>query len=185
MATVSNPMNGLTLNGMNAALRFYQISLDSAEQLMKLNLDLSKQCLDQQTKTVRDMTGVSDPQELFKCLNQMASQSIGQAMENSRSAYDVIAHAQEDLSQLIAENVGAFNDQLTSAFGTFGQTPPAGADFALNAVKSSIASLLETMNSFANVAKQTTESAVDGFKSAAMSSTPLATSKPAKSIPNS
>jgi hypothetical protein len=130
------------------------------------------------------MSGVSDPQALFKCLNQMANQSIEQAVGNSRSAYGVVAHAQEELSQLIAENVGAFNGQLTSPFGAFVQNAPAGSDFALNAVKSSIAAVIETMNSFANAAKQTTEMADVGFK-ASVSTAPNAASRPAKHSTNS
>lgn len=172
MFATNEQLSKLSLSGVESALRFAQISLDSAERLVKLNLELSKQSLEGNVKAARDLAGVSDPQEVFSRVNQIASQSVEQAVAGSRSAYEIVSQAQTELSSLVEENVDAFNKALISSVETFAKTQQTpGADVAVVGLKNTLAAATAAVNTFTKAAQQAGQFADASFKAAGQATT--------------
>jgi phasin family protein len=166
MFATNEQFSKLSLNGFESALRFAQISLDSTERLIKFGLEVSKQSLEENVKAARDLSGVQDPQEVFKRVSQIASGSIEQAVTNSRNVYEIVSRAQGEITRLTEENVGNFNKALISSIESFAKNSPAGSDVALNTVKTTIAAAAAAVNSLTKAAQQAAEFADSSVKAA-------------------
>jgi phasin family protein len=121
MTATSAQWNNIPLNSLQAAIRFNQISLESAERLLKLGLEFSTQYLEQNIRVLHGLSDVSDPQEAYSRFNQLSNQSVEQALNSSRKMFEVMAQAQAELSELAGANVGAFNQAFTTSINPFGQ----------------------------------------------------------------
>ncbi|WP_337883464.1 phasin family protein [Chromobacterium haemolyticum] len=137
MSISNEQLNKLSLNGLETIFRFSQITLDSAERLVKLNLEISKQSLEENVKIAKQLSGVTDPQEAVSHLNKLATQNIDTALANSRNLYDIVSSAQSELTKLAEENLGSFNKSLIGAIESAAKNAPAGSDAALNAAPAS------------------------------------------------
>ena len=166
MFATNEQLSKLSLNGYETALRFAQISLDSTERLVKFGLEVSKQSLEENVKDARELSGVTDPQEVINRVNQIASQSVEQAVANSRGVYEIVSQAQNEIAHLAEENVGAFNNALISSIESLGKNSPAGSDVAINTVKTGIAAAAAAVNSFTKAAQQAAEFADASVKAA-------------------
>lgn len=156
----------LSLTGVEAVLRFAQISLDSAERLVKFNLESSKQSLEENVKVAKELSTVSDPQQALTQINKLTTQSIDKAVANSRQLYEIVSAAQSEFTRLAEENLGSFNKSLITAIESAAKTAPAGSDSALNAVKTSIAAAAAAVNTFSKAAQQVAEFTDSSVKAA-------------------
>ena len=118
MSTSNEQLSKFSLNGLESALRFAQISLEGTERLVRLNLDASKQTLEQHAKAVKELAQASNPQEAFNQLNQLAGQSLTKALAHSHSTYEIFTRTQSELSKLAEENLGAFNKSVNQVIDT-------------------------------------------------------------------
>lgn len=166
MSISNEQLNKLSLNGLETIFRFSQITLDSAERLVKLNLEISKQSLEENVKIAKQLSGVTDPQEAVSHLNKLATQNIDTALANSRNLYDIVSSAQSELTKLAEENLGSFNKSLIGAIESAAKNAPAGSDAALNAVKSSVAAAAAAVNTFSKAAQQVVEFTDSSVKAA-------------------
>ncbi|OWY38797.1 phasin [Xenophilus sp. AP218F] len=166
MSFSNEQLSKLSLTGLESTLRFAQISLDSAERLVKLNLEISKQSLEEHTQAAKKLAGITDPQEALNQLNKLATQSIDKAVNNSRSLYEIVSAAQGELTKLAEESVGLFNKSLISSIESAAKSAPAGSDATLNAVKNSVAAAAAAVSTFSKAAQQVVEFTDSSVKAA-------------------
>lgn len=186
-ATITTPeyFSKLSLNGFESVLRFAQISLDSTERLVKLGLELSKQSLEDNVKAARELSHVSDPQEVFTRVNQLASNSVEKAVANSRNVYDIVSQAQTQITHLAEENVGEFNKALISSIESIAKNNPVGgSEIAVNTVKTTIAAAAAAVNSFTKAAQQAAELVDSSVKTATNATAEAVKSSAAKRAAN-
>lgn len=166
MSLSNEQLSKLSMTGIESTLRFAQIALDSAERLVKLQLDVSKQALEDHTKAAKQLSELKDTQEAVNHLNKLATQNIDKAVSHSRNLYEVVSGAQSELSKLAEESVGLFNKSLISSIESFAKNAPAGSDATLNAVKTSMAAAAAAVNTFSKAAQQVAEFTDSSVKAA-------------------
>lgn len=171
MSATNEQWSKLSFTGLETALRFAQVSFDGAERLVKLNLDISKQSLEENVKAVRELSGVADPQEVFNRVSQIASQAFEQAVNNSRNVYEIVSCTQAELTRLAEENSGVINRAWTTSIEDFAKNTPAGSDLAFDTVKNTIAATTTALSNFNKVAEQVTVIAEAGGKAASIATT--------------
>ena len=119
MTTSNEQFAKLSANGLEAAFRVAQITLDSAERFAKLSLELSKQTLEENVKLARELSEVKDPQEALNRVNKLTAQGLEQAVANSRNVYDIVSQTQSELAKrsfLDKNSVSIFrNNSLTAS----------------------------------------------------------------------
>lgn len=166
MFTTNEQFSKFSLGGVETALRFAQISLDSTEKLVKFNLEVSKQSLEDNIKVAQDLAGAKDPQEAVARINKLATQSVEQAVTNSRNVYEIVTQAQGELAKLAEENLGTLNKSLINVIEDIAKNAPAGSEVTVNAVKTSVAAAAAAINSFTKAAQQVNEFAETSVKAA-------------------
>ena len=157
MFAINESFSKISANGVEAALRFAQISLDGTERLVKLQLELSKQALEDQVKATQELSKVKYPQEALQKVNALSGQNAEKAVSHSRELYDIVSTTQASLTRLAEEQLGQFNKVLAGSLDGLSQNAPAGSDALLNAFKSSFAATASAINTLQRAAQQVAE----------------------------
>ncbi|SMC19268.1 phasin family protein [Andreprevotia lacus DSM 23236] len=152
-------------------LRFARIGLDSAERLLKLQLETSKTALEESAKAAKAFAGVKDVQEALALRSKLAEASVDQASVYSRHFYEIASQAQAEVSQLVEERTTAFNKNVVAGLDRFVKTAPAGADVAVAAVKSTVQATAAAVDSLTKAAKQVADFADASVKAATTATT--------------
>lgn len=166
MINANEQLNKLALNNLDIVLRAAQLSIDSAERLVKLNLEISKQSLEESVKLARELPAVKTPQEAFAQLNKLAVQGIEQAVANSRNVYEIVSETQTELSKITEGNFNEFHKAVIGNIDQLSKNAPAGSETAVNALKSSIAASTAALSSLTKAAQQVAEFADSSVKAA-------------------
>lgn len=166
MNATTEQFSKFSLGNYEAALRIAQITLDSTERLMKYNLDLSKQSLEENVRFARELSTTTDPQEVANRFKKLAGEALEKAVEGARGYYELLSQTQNEVTQLAEENMSGFNKSLISQVETMAKSAPAGSDVAVNAVKTTIAATAATINSVTKSAQQVAQFADSNVKTA-------------------
>lgn len=171
MFAIHESFSKLSANGIEMALRFAQISLDSTERLVKLQLDLSKKSLEEHAKTARCLGGIADTQEARHHISKLGTQTVETLVEHSHNVYDILSQAQCELACLTKDNLGILNKSLLGSIDTLSKAAPGGTNVAFETLKSSFNATTAVIDAltratqhaaeFANTAART---ATDGAK---------------------
>ncbi|KAF0815263.1 hypothetical protein IGB42_00344 [Andreprevotia sp. IGB-42] len=147
-------------------LRFARIGLDSAERLVKLQLETAKTTLEESARAAQTLAAVRDPQEALALRSKLTETGVDQASVYSRHVYEIASQAQAALSQLVEERTTAFNRNVVAGLDRFVKTAPAGADVAVAAVKSTVQATAAAVDSLTKAAKQVADFADASVKAA-------------------
>lgn len=158
------------------ALKFAQLSLESAERMLKLQLDAAKNAIEDSARLARTVTEVKDVQQAMALRSELAESSVEKVLEYSRSIYEIASQTQVELSQLLENNLAAFNKTTISSMEKAGQMAP-GADVAMQAMKSTVAATAAMVDTMTKAAKQVATMADASVKSAAEATTKAAKGK--------
>ncbi|MGE8356110.1 MAG: phasin family protein [Microvirgula sp.] len=153
-------------NQFESLLRLAHISLAGVERIVRLQLDASRQSLEENGKLVRELSQTTDPQQAAQQLNKVTASAVEQVVNHSRNLYEVVSEVQTEVARLTEEQIGQYNKSLISTIDTLAKNAPAGSDSAINAVKSGIAASAAAVNSLTKAAQQVSDFAGSSVKAA-------------------
>lgn len=171
MFTSQEDFSKASLGNIDAALRLGHVSLNGIERLVRLNLELSKQMLEDQVATVRELSGSKDPQIALQHLNKLAAQSVENAVSRSRTLYETLSETQSELVKLTEDNLSSLNKSLIGSIDRMAKNAPAGSDVAINAMKSGLAATAAAVNSITKAAQQVADFTEASVKAAGTATT--------------
>jgi len=112
----------------------------------------------------------------------LAEASVANAMNYSRTVYEVAAQTQAELTAMLEERLESLNKGVAGAMSKAGGgTAPAGADFAVAAMKSMMAATAAAVDSMTKAGKQMAGMAEAGVKAATQATTEAVKSATPKS----
>jgi phasin family protein len=171
MTTVNEQVNDFQKTAVDAAVRFARMSLDGAERMIALNLQITKASLDDGAKNLQAISSVKDAQDLNNLRTKLSENSLEQAMGYSRSVYELATSTQTEISQMIESQVAGFQKDLAESIEKIAKNAPAGSDVVVAAMKSGLAATTAAMDNMTKAAKQAASYADSNFKAAASSAT--------------
>ena len=154
MTNVQSQIADFNQSFFKAAASFAQLSVENAERLVQLHIQSAKTALEDSAEHSKALSEARDVQELTALRSKLTETSIEKAMGFSRSLYDLAQDAQNRVSQLVEEQLSAFNQNMVAAVENVAKSAPAGAEVAVAAVKSSVAATTAVVDSFKRAAKQ-------------------------------
>ena len=160
-------MEEMNKSGVEAGLRFANIYMASAEQLLRLQLDAAKAALDENAKNAKALLNVKDPQQVMALRTKLAESSMEKAMDFSRNVYEVTSRAQQEIAQLLESRVAEFKKSVAGSVDKAAKGAPAGADVALSALKSTFAASSTALDNMTRAARQLAELAQSNVRAAA------------------
>jgi phasin family protein len=156
----------LNKNSIDNALRFATITMESAERLVKLQLEAAKQVVEENAKNAKLFSQVTDLQDVAALRTKLAESGMEKALNYSRSVYEVASQAQAELTRLFEESLSAYTKDLVNVIEKTTKSAPAGSDMAVAALKSTVAATQAAVDSMTKAAKQVAELANAGVKAA-------------------
>lgn len=165
MSSVPSQIAEFNQSVLQAAINFANLSVENAERLVHLQIESAKSAIEESAEHAKALTNVKDVQELAALRAKLTETSIEKAVSFSRSLYDLANEAQGKVSQLVEEQLTAFNENMVSAVENAAKNAPAGAEVAVAAVKSSVAATTAAVDSFKRAAKQAADITDEAVKS--------------------
>jgi phasin family protein len=154
-------------SSIEAALTVANITLQSTERLLDLNLKTAKEALVQGIRSARALTEAKNVQEIVELQSTTAQPGLDKAIAYSRGLYEVASQAQSELSKLVETQMAQVNGELIAALDKAAKTAPVGSEPAFAALKSAVAMANSAYDNFTKVARQAADSAVSNGANAA------------------
>ena len=156
----------LAASNIDTAMRIARIALEGAERVFRINLEVTRQTLENQSGNVQALASVKDLKDAMLLRNKLAETSSDALMNYSRTLYEVSSQTQAELSKLFEEQLASFNKNMVAAMDNAAKNAPAGADVAVQAMKSTVAATAAAVDSMTKAAKQVTDFADASVKAA-------------------
>lgn len=153
-------------SNVDAAMKFAQVSLSSAEHLFALNVEAIKVGFDVTARNAKAITSVKDVDSLNALRANATETSLEFAMGYSKNFYQAAANAQAQYSALVEERVNLFQKSMGDTIDKVAKSAPAGSDVLLAAMKNGLAASAAATDSFSKATKQATQFADTAFKNA-------------------
>ncbi|TCW33854.1 phasin family protein [Gulbenkiania mobilis] len=157
MVNNTEQLNQFSMDLVEGALRFAQLSLDSTERLMRFQFEASKQILEENVAAARQLTQLGLTAEAMEEARKYSTQAMERSLAQSRTLYDIASQVQGDFTRLAEDRVDTLTKSLTNGLDHLSKNAPAGSETAVNVAKSSLATATAAMSSLSKVAKQMAE----------------------------
>ncbi len=142
-------------------------SLASIEKLTKINLDASKKFLEETTHTLREMTGITNPKELFEKVNKLATNTVENNMSSCRNVCGIITETQNKISKMFESQIHNAQKNMISATENLSKANPASkSNFGADAMQNWINSTNQAMETLNKMAAGISEFTNKNIKSA-------------------
>ncbi|MEN9946456.1 MAG: hypothetical protein RLZZ293_842 [Pseudomonadota bacterium] len=139
------------------ALELVTASIQSVEKLTHIQLETSRQILEETSKAVKDLTSTNNPKDLFDRINHIASHTVEKNLASARDVYDVVSEVQAKISKVTEENVQQLQQNALESVDGLAQYNPEGSKLAADALKNWINSANQALATMTKVSAQFTE----------------------------
>lgn len=153
-------------SSIEAALTVANITLQSTERLLDLQLKTAKEALVDGMRSARAMSEAKNVQEIVALQSTVGQPGIDKAIAYSRSLYEVASQAQTELNKLVEAQMAQVNEEFLAALDKAAKAAPAGSEPAFAAFKSAMAMANTAYDTFAKAARQAADTAVSNGSSA-------------------
>lgn len=171
MVQTSDQFMQIGKSSLEAALTLANITLESTERLMDLQLRTAKQTLEQSIRGAQALSTAKNVQDYFSLQSQTAQPNMEQALAYSRSLYEVASTAQARINKVVEARMSAINGELIAALDQVAKTAPNGSETAFTAFKSALNAATNAYDTLTRATRQTAD---------ATASHAVTASKPAK-----
>jgi phasin family protein len=149
-----------------ATLSYARASMESAQQLLRLNLETARATLEQATRSTRDLMSVKDPEQFMRVRAKLAQDNMQQAATYAQSVYAIVSQTQAQLTKLFEEQVSRASKGMAAGAETLAKGMP-GAELQSSALKSTLAATSAMMDSLNQATRQFAELSEGAMKAAA------------------
>jgi phasin family protein len=147
----------LNKSNLDAAMRFAGVALQSVEKLVGLQMETAKAALADSADSVRALASVKDPKDLVALRDRMFQPTLEKASAYARNVYDVAVSTQSEINKLFEAQIADYNKSVVSVLDKASTNAPAGAEFAVAALRSAVGSANMAFDNMSKVAKQFAE----------------------------
>lgn len=143
-------------------------SLASIEKLTKINLEASKKFLEETTHTLQEMTGITNPKELFEKVNKLAKNTVENNMSSCRNVCGIITETQSKISKMFESSIQNAQKNMAAATEKLSKINPASSksNFGADAMQNWINSTNQAMETLNKMAAGISEFTNKNIKSA-------------------
>ncbi len=165
-----------TQKAIDTAMELVTASIHSVEKLTHIQLETSRQIMEETSKAVKNLSGVTDSKELINRVNEIATQAVEKNLASARDVYDVVNEVKSKLSQVTEENMQTLQQAAFNSVDEVAKYNPSGAQVASESLKSWINGTNQTIAAVNKAVSQVSEFTASNL-SAATSATVSAIKK--------
>ena len=162
--TITTDITRITRTGVESASRFAQISMESAERTIALQLGFARQALEQATDDVRAIAHAKDVNDLVALRAKLAGHAFESWIGYSQGLMELASQARAEYSKLAEERLVNMREALAETVEMASRSAPAGSEAAVAAFKSSFAAGNAAFDTFSSAAREAAALADAGVK---------------------
>jgi phasin family protein len=162
MFTAPNQFAAFQQAAVDNFVRIAQVQLESTKRLADLNFPTVREFVEEGLKNAQSLTNVRDIKDIVANAKPAATKSLAY----SRSVYEILANANNELKEIGEAHVAENNKQVTTALDNFAKSAPAGSEPVVAFVKSSLSAATSALDQVAKVGKQLTNAAESNIATA-------------------
>ena len=164
MNTVTDQIGAAGKGNMDAALKLASLSVETAEWVMRLQMDAAKAFVTEQSANAQALAGAGDPESMLAVRGKLAEQAVERTLGYSRSVYEIAAQTQHEIAGVMEARFNAMRQEMQGAMEEMFKHAPGGAEPAMNAIKAAFASSQNAFDTMSKAAKQATDAAEANVK---------------------
>ncbi|MGQ5523179.1 phasin family protein [Chitinimonas sp. PSY-7] len=156
----------LTQQQLENNLRLVRIGLDSTEKAIRLQLEATKQTLENSAKSAIKFSAVSDMQGALALRADLAEQATDSLMGLSRDLYELASQTQNEFAKQTEAHISRYQQTFLSSFDQFEKVSPASAEIVSSMLRSSVAAGQAAFDSLNKAARQVADFADASLRAA-------------------
>jgi len=142
---------------VDAAVRLAGVALQGVEKLVDLQMQAVRSALTEGATSARALAAAKGVQDLAALQPTLLQPSIDKATSYARDVYAVATSTQAELNKLVEGQMAEFNKTVVAQLDKVAKSAPAGSEFAINALRSAVASASAAFDNVSKVARQVSE----------------------------
>ena len=154
-------------SSLEAALSLANITLQSTERLVGLQMKTVKDALDESIKSAKALSDVKNVQDLMSLQSTTAQPSLEKVVEYSKSVYEVAADTQPQINKVLEDRMTKVSGEIVAAIDKAAKTAPAGSEAAVAAFKSAFAAANTAYDTLSKVSREAADMAVNNVSAQA------------------
>ena len=155
-----------TQKAIDTAMDLVTTSIHSVEKLTHLQLETSRQIMEETSNAIKELATVKDPKEMMARVNAMATQTVEKNIASARDIYDIVNEVQAKMNKITEENVQNLQQAALTSVEGMAKHNPQGAKVATDALNTWISTSNQAIAAMNKVASQVTEFANSNLNSA-------------------
>lgn len=148
-------------SSLEAALSLANITLQSTERLVSLQMKTVKDALDESIKSAKALSDVKNVQDLMSLQSTTAQPSLEKAVAYSKSVYEVAADTQSQINKVMEDRMAKVSGEIVAAIDKAVKTAPAGSETAVAAFKSAVAAANTAYDTLSKVSREAADMAMN------------------------
>lgn len=142
---------------IDTAMDLVTTSIHSVEKLTHIQLETSRQILEETTKTLKELAQVTDAKEVLNRVSEMATHAVEKNIASARDIYDVVSEVRAKIGKIAEENIATAQQAALNSVEGFSKYNPNGSQAASDSVKTWIDNANQALAAMSKVASQVTE----------------------------
>ena len=157
-----------TQKAIDTAMELVTASIHSVEKLTHIQLETSRQIMEETSKAVKDLSSVTDPKELISRVNEIAAQTVEKNLASARDVYDVVSEVKSKLNQVTEENIQNLQQAALNSVDEVAKYNPSGAQATSESLKTWINGTNQAMAAMNKAVSQVSEFTTSNLSAAAV-----------------
>lgn len=166
MVKGTEDMKAIGAMGIDSALELTRLTMESAERLIRLQLEVGRMLVEDNVKNARDLVGVQDPSQVEALRARFADDALERAADYSQRLYDLAAETHGAVAKLMETRVAGMHKDVASALEASLKSTGA-PESMLAAFRGSVQSTNAAVEAMTRATKQLSEMAETGVKAGA------------------
>ena len=155
-----------TQKAIDKAMELVTASIHSVEKLTHIQLEASRQILEDTTRALKELAGTTDPKSVAAKVSEMAANAVEKNIASARDIYEVMNEVSPKVSKLAEENVQTAQQATMNSVDGLSKYSPSSSQAVSEAVKSWMNNANQAMSAVSKVASQVTEFASSNLNAA-------------------
>jgi len=148
-------------SSLEAALSLANITLQSTERLVDLQMKTVKDALDESIKSAKALSDVKNVQDLISLQSTTAQPSLEKVVAYSKSVYEVAADTQTQINKVMEDRMAKVSGEIVAAIDKAVKTAPAGSEAAVAAFKSAVTAANTAYDTLSKVSREAADMAMN------------------------
>lgn len=147
-------LTGFGQSQVEKSVRLSSAWLAGADRMMKLNMEVARSVLADNTSTVKALAEVKDVPGMLALQQKLAQPAVDKSLSVAKSVYEAGTSTQNEFTQVVEESIAEFSKTFSTTLDSALKSAPPGSEIMVSGLKSAVANATSAYGTIAKTAKK-------------------------------